>query len=91
MLAAEPLDRLRVLSLIARGANPNARDEWGASWFEEKLGDISIPLVELLIEAGADVNSDGGDGTRPLWQAACLNARPELVECLLARGADQNS
>jgi hypothetical protein len=89
-VSAKPLDRSRVLDLIARGADPNYRDKGGSTWFARAFWgrDLTVEAVELLIEAGADVNADGEDGL-PLYNA-CLEARPDLVECLLAHGADPN-
>ena len=70
-VTADPLDRSNVLDLIARGADPNARDEFGTSRFERRLSDdvLSVDAVDLLVEAAAHVNSDGEDGQpfAPVW------------------------
>lgn len=91
-VTTEPLDRALILDLIARGADPNTRDEYGDTWFETTIfchEDLTIPAVELLIAAGADVNAEGEEGSRPLYQA-CVSARADLVQCLLAHGAEPN-
>lgn len=48
-------------------------------------------MLELLLDAGADVNGDCGcaTGESPLWAATLLN-RETHVRCLLERGADPN-
>src|SRR5438876_10710801 len=43
--------------------------------------------VQSLLEGGADVNGRDEEGITPLMQAA-LNADPDLLKLLLARGAD---
>jgi len=50
-----------------------------------------LGMLELLLDAGADVNGECGceTGESPLWAATLFN-RPDHVRCLLARGADPN-
>ncbi|CAG8262886.1 unnamed protein product [Penicillium salamii] len=47
-------------------------------------------LVEILLQAGADVNAQGGEYGNAL-QAAALNGSPETVQILLGAGADVNA
>ena len=44
-------------------------------------------ILELLLDAGADVEAKSSDGRTPLFEAACRN-RLAAVRLLLARGAD---
>src|SRR5687768_14489990 len=44
-----------------------------------------LPLVQRLVESGADVNSVGEHGMGPL-----LTFTPSVVEYLLSKGADPN-
>ena len=44
-------------------------------------------IFELLIDVGADVNAQAKQKTTPLMAAASIG-RPEIVEALLAKGAD---
>ena len=79
--------------LLARGADPNVRDE----------GDNAIPLcfacekndvaiIRLLVEHGADVNSTGDMHTMDVmgWATVFGAARPEIVEYLVGQGARHN-
>lgn len=49
----------------------------------------SLPMVELLLERKADVNSQDSKGVSPLHMAA-FEGRPNLVRLLLKTGADPN-
>ena len=49
----------------------------------------SVPLAELLLDAGADVNGQGAGGFTALHTAA-QNGDAHLVRELLSRGADPN-
>jgi ankyrin repeat protein len=46
-------------------------------------------IVELLIDAGADVNAKDKWGFTPLHEAA-VNGQKEVAELLIAKGADVN-
>ncbi|KAM3418309.1 hypothetical protein BST61_g4308 [Cercospora zeina] len=47
-------------------------------------------IVQVLLDAGADVNADGGRYGNAL-QAACFNDRERIVQVLLDAGADVNA
>ncbi len=44
--------------------------------------------IQILIQAGADVNARGNNGFTPLMLAALGNINPGVLEALLAAGAD---
>jgi ankyrin repeat protein len=46
-----------------------------------------LSVIKLLVEKGADINVKAQDGTTPLMLAA-RNAKYEVVEYLLSKGAD---
>ena len=46
-------------------------------------------VVTLLIEAGADLDTQDDQGSTPVFVAAFF-CRPEILKLLLAKGADQN-
>ena len=46
-------------------------------------------MVTLLIEAGADLNTQDDQGSTPVFVAAFF-CRPEILKLLLAKGADRN-
>jgi len=58
---------------------------WNPLHFASKENRVMI--VDMLIEAGYNVNSKAKDGTTPL-HLACLYAREDTIRMLLLRGAD---
>ncbi|MCA1595787.1 MAG: ankyrin repeat domain-containing protein, partial [Chloroflexi bacterium] len=54
------------------------------------LNDGRIPMVELLVEAGANVNAFWR-GTYPILWAPCETLAPRVIAWLLAHGADPNT
>lgn len=92
-LAAFFADRETVDALLAAGAdvhavsaNPTANQPLHAAF----AGRTDRAVVERLIEAGADVGARAGAGWTPLHLAASRGAG-ELVEWLLARGAERDA
>jgi ankyrin repeat protein len=53
------------------------------------LSDIRIPMMELLVEHGADVNAEW-DGRYPIICAPCETLAPKALKWLIAHGADPN-
>jgi ankyrin repeat protein len=53
------------------------------------LSDARIPMAELLVEHGADVNARWG-GTYPIICGPCECLAPESLKWLIAHGADMN-
>jgi ankyrin repeat protein len=54
------------------------------------LMDIRIPMMELLVAHGADVNAEW-NGYFPILFAPCETVQPEAIRCLLQHGANPNS
>jgi ankyrin repeat protein len=88
-----------VATLLANGANPNLKGGGGiapihelASW-QGRLNDhdinIQLRIAETLIKAGANVNVQDDTRETALIQATRFG-RAELVNFLLANGADPN-
>ncbi|HXJ19008.1 MAG TPA: ankyrin repeat domain-containing protein [Polyangia bacterium] len=87
--AAFVCDLVRVRTLLARGADPNARDEdQRTPLFSAVLGG-SVALLGLLLESGADVNARDNRGAAALHFAA-EEVLPEAATVLIGRGADLN-
>jgi len=75
------------------GVDVNARNRWGRTPLMDVLVSTQIvdeatrtEILNLLLDAGADVNVQSNDGSTALHAAAWTNRR-EAVEILLARGA----
>ena len=74
---------------IMAGSNINEKDPFGgssplisAALFDKKA------MVEVLLEAGAELNFQNNDGSTALHTAAFF-CRPEIVQLLLDNGADK--
>jgi ankyrin repeat protein len=89
-VAAFVCDLVRVRDLLARGADPDARDGDGRTpIFSAVLGG-SLALLGLLLESKANVNARDAHGWTALHVAA-EEVLPEMASLLLARGADANA
>jgi uncharacterized protein len=78
--------------MIAERVNLNFKDAEGYTVLHaamERGGAHHIGMLEALIAAGADVNAHGLNDWTPLHMAAYRSQR-EVVELLLAAGADRN-
>jgi len=76
-------------ALLAAGANPRARNKWGAAPLQYAA--LRRPeLVTLLLEAGADVKAADVNGTTALHSAAHSGQRA-IAQMLLDRGANVNA
>jgi ankyrin repeat protein len=87
--AAFVCDLIRVRDLLAKGANPNARDREGRPPLVSAILGNSVALVGLLLESKADVNAPDPHGATPLHFAA-EEVLPQMASLLLAKKADPN-
>ncbi len=88
--AAFVCDLKRVRTLLARGANPDARDGDGRTpIFSAVLGG-GVGLLGLLLESKADVNARDERGATALHIAA-EEVLPEAATLLIGRGAYVNA
>jgi ankyrin repeat protein len=85
--AAFVCDLRRVGVLLARGADPNARDDEGRTPLMSAVLGNSVALAGLMLESDADVNARDEHGWTALHYAAEEQA-PEMARILIARGAD---
>ncbi|MBI2751329.1 MAG: ankyrin repeat domain-containing protein [Burkholderiales bacterium] len=79
-------DEANVKTLLAGGANVNAKNNDGATPLHWAAGEGKKGIAELLLAKGADVNARDNDGDTPLKWAA-MNGWKEIVELLNAKGA----
>lgn len=88
--AARLDDGRRTMSLLLRGANPNARDERGQTALLIALKEESEKALKSLLEhPGLDTNLANAAGESPLMLAA-LRGRLDWVQALRQRGAEIN-
>lgn len=80
-------DIAAVRNLLARGVNPNMKEEEGNTALMWAIREAHLPIVQALLAKGADVNAKAIDGDTALIAAAKKGHLP-VVEALLANGAD---
>ena len=83
-------DVARVQYFLGRGDDVNASDLYGTA-LHRACATGQVYIANMLIDAGADLESPGEpSGSRPLHVAALSN-QPEIVALLIDRGADINA
>jgi ankyrin repeat protein len=75
--------------LISASADVNARGKYGNALYAASWGGHD-KVVEMLMDAGADVNAQGGFCGNTL-QAASWGGHDKVVEMLVSAGADVNA
>lgn len=77
-----------IISMLEKGADPNARDEKGQTALIVYLTQTKYPdpeTADAFLRAGADVNAVNAQGA-PLVAAACAIS-PKMTQTILAHGA----
>jgi ankyrin repeat protein len=72
--------------LLDRGADPNAKNAFGATPLMWAAGDIE--KVRLLVGKGANVNARSNIGRTPLFIAVLHDGSFEIAKLLIEKGAD---
>jgi ankyrin repeat protein len=78
-----------VKALLASHAKVNQENFWGGTALQWAVDSGNLPIVNLLIHSGADVNAGDRDGLTPLMTAANYD-KPgflEIMQVLLTAGA----
>ena len=84
-------DYVNALKMIEQGTDIEGKDPGaGASALHYAVMKGEMPLVGLLVQRGADVNSRTKSGTTPL-HTAVLYGRFEVAEYLLDKGSEVNA
>uniref|UniRef100_A0ACD5ZAN3 Uncharacterized protein n=1 Tax=Avena sativa TaxID=4498 RepID=A0ACD5ZAN3_AVESA len=79
-----------VAVLLLYGADPNKVADIVFTPLLSSIVAGSLECMKLLIEAGANVNAGGFNGTTPLFLACSRCGTLPFVKCLLEAGADPN-
>lgn len=77
--------------LLDAGANPNQGDMHGYTPLLSAVCADSLPAVELLIAAGADIHARCGKSGANALQDAAAGCHVEITHALLHAGADANA
>ena len=80
-----------VTYLLQAGINPNAIDKQGRSALSWSTQPTQLPILNLLIRAGADPNVPDQQLKLPLHYAAAFARSQEIVRALIAKTVDPNS
>lgn len=74
--------------LIAAGADTEARDRFGRTALHLAAPNRRLHAVAALVQGGAQLDALDELGRSPLMRALAAAAQPEIIELLLAAGAD---
>jgi uncharacterized protein len=79
-----------VRTLLTQRADPNLTETDGTTALHWAAHFDNVAAADLLIKAGAKVQTPNRYGITPLW-LACINGSAQMVERLLSAGADPNT
>lgn len=83
-------DENLVVRLLAAGANPNARNDYGSTPMAEAAIRGDVRLLRALLAAGAEVESPDADGQTSLMILA-RTGNVEAAQLLIGHGANVNA
>lgn len=89
MYAALYGDSDSVRRLLAAGADPNLKNDAGATALMWAVGDLE--KTRLLVDHGADVNARSDNGRTPLMIAASHHGSTPILQLLLDHGANPSA
>lgn len=87
LVATYGADRSVVAVLLERGADIDARDNYGDTPLHTAIASDRLDVLVILLENGADIEARDGFGHAPL-HIATRASKPAVVEVLLDFGAD---
>src|SRR5262249_55214412 len=77
--------------LLAKGADPRARDSKGETTVFRAALSGDPEILRALLDQGADVNAPARDNVTPLMEAGAHSNNTVMAEMLLAKGAGVNA
>ena len=80
-------DKTTVGALIAKGADVNAKDQYGSAVTVYAISHKNKDILELLLQSGVDVDAKDRQGNTALCWAHSI----DIAEMLIAKGADVNA
>ncbi|MBC7490385.1 MAG: ankyrin repeat domain-containing protein, partial [Glaciimonas sp.] len=83
------IDGVKVL--LAYKADPELRNNNGQTPIAGAAFKGDLPMIQILIEQGADVEGASSDGKSALMMATMFNNRTEIVNFLLGHGAKSDA
>jgi ankyrin repeat protein len=79
-----------VQMLLGAGANVTLKDIDNNTALTRN-GDFNVPIVKMLLEAGADINHQNRYGSTLLWSYLCyMSSTDDKIRFLLEAGANTN-
>ena len=72
--------------LLDRGANPNLADSLGCTPLMGAALKGSLPIMELLLEAKAEIDAAEPDESRTAFHTTCFHDHPDCAEALVRAG-----
>lgn len=88
--ACEWGNHLVIQSLIANGAEVNAVNPMGYSPFSVSVKRKDYGMIQLLLDAGADVNNSGSKNVHTPLEVAARSGDLEMIKYILSIGGDPN-
>ena len=87
LVTASGLDIKIVKLLLDAGANPNLTQEKGSSTALMMAASVgNLPICQILVSRGANINAQDGNGYTPLLEAAHFG-KTQVAEFLVSKGA----
>ena len=88
--AVHEQDLSKVVALLKQGANPDSRNDYGATPMTVAAEHGNFPIMKALVRAGGDIESANSEG-ETLLMAVARTGRADTARLLLDKGAKVNA